>query len=127
MSINRVYHPYDIWEETYSNMWGSVKDKDSYFNVAVEFTGNHELYGQNMRRVIKEWPVSCEHNLTNITQNRKAWIGHAACALAFGCPEDIVRKAWSFLSEDQQAKANNQADMAIEEWERNYSEGLCLK
>ena len=127
MSIDRVYHPYDIWEETYSNMWGNVKEKDSYLKVAIEFTGNHVLYGQNMLRVIKEWPVSCEHNLTNTTQNRRSWIGHAACALAFGCPEDIVRKAWSYLSEEQQVKANNEADMAIEEWERSYSEGLCLK
>lgn len=125
MLIKRIYHPYDAWEETYSNMWGNVKNKDSYLQVAIEFTGNAKLYGQNMLRVQNEWKKSCEHNLTNTTQNRRAWIGHAACALAFGCPENIVREAWAYLSEDQQKEANDVADIAIKEWERAYLEGIC--
>jgi len=120
-TISRVWHPYWLWEETESNMWGRVADKEGYLKRAIEFTGNAELYGSYMLRVIEEWPYSCEHNLSNATQNRKAWIGHAACAFAFECPEDIVRKAWGYLSETQQAAANKKADEAIKEWERNYA------
>lgn len=118
MSIKRIYHPHYLWEEVGANMWGKVKDRDSYLGVAIEFTGNHELYGYHMKRVAKEWKHSCEHNLTNTTQNRRAWIGHAACAFAFACPEDIVREAWSHLTESQQFNANNMADIAILEWEK---------
>lgn len=121
MLIERIYHPYSIWEEADTNMWGSVKDKEAYLKVAIEFTSNHKLYGAHMNRVVNEWKYSCEHNLSNVTQNRKAWIGHAACALAFNCPEDIVRKAWGYLTDEQRIAANQEADKAIIKWELNYS------
>lgn len=122
-SINRIYHPYWKWEEVSYNMWGKVKDRDFYLKKAIEFTGSHCLYGVFMNRVIHEWPLSCEHNLSATDQNRKAWLGHAACALAFQCPEDIVRQAWSHLTEDQQTLANRQAELAIIVWEGRQ----CLK
>lgn len=128
MPLKRIYHPYTEWEETHSNMWRSVKKRDSYLDVAIEFTGDAELYGNHMKNVLREWKKSCEHNLSNDTQNRRAWIGHAACALAFGCPEDIVREAWGYLSEQQQLDANKAADMAIQQWEDIHLRGLkCLK
>lgn len=98
-------------------MWGSVKNRNDYLSRAIEFTGNAELYGEWMMKVVREWVKSCEHNLSNRTQNRRAWVGHAACAMAFGCPEDIVRDAWKHLSIKQQEDANHQADLAIEYWE----------
>lgn len=116
-SLNRIYHPYWDWEEVGHNMWGSVKDRNKYLQWAIDFTGDAERYGSYMLRVTKEWPLSCEHNLTDAFQNRKAWIGHAACALANRCPEDIVRQAWSRLSRDQQKAANCKAEEAIKEWE----------
>lgn len=119
----RIYHPYWDWEEIDFNMWGTVKDRAKYLKEAIEFTGDHKKYGRFMMRVATEWTRSCEHNLSNKTQNRKAWIGHAACAMAFGCPEDIVREAWSHLSEEQQKLANDQADKAIKYWESM----LCQK
>lgn len=125
MKIDRVYHPYYAWEETYTRMWSKVKDREAFLRVAIDFTGDAERYGQFMRIVTEVWPVSCEHNLTNKEQNRKAWIGHAACAFAFGCPEDVVRQAWGFLSKEQQDAANLQAEQAIDAWEEKYLEGKC--
>ena len=120
--LTRVYLPYYLWEETYTNMWGTVKDKKLYLKRAIDFTGNHVLYGKWMMRVVDEWHLSCIHNLSCRGMNRQAWIGHAACALAFNCPEDIVRHAWQYLSEEQQILANNEADKAIAVWEKRYLE-----
>jgi hypothetical protein len=119
--IKRAYLPYWEWEEVEANMWGTVENKQDFLDRAIKFTGDAKLYGSYMLRVIEEWPNSSLHNLSNITQNRRAWVGHAACALAFQCPEDIVRYAWSFLSCQQQNEANAQADHAIAEWEKNYA------
>lgn len=119
--IERIYHPYWLWEEVQHNMWGKVDNRAHYLNMAIEFTGSTELYGEFMMRATLNWPYSCEHNLTNKTQNRKAWIGHAAVALAFQCPEDIVRKAWGFLTEKQQIEANDKAALAIQSWETSYA------
>jgi len=118
--MKRIYHNYLKWEEHHAGMWQSVpKDEgDKLLKEAIEFTGNPELYGSYMQRIIMEWPISCEQNLTDRSMNRQAWIGHAACCLAIGCPEHITRAAWHFLSRDQQDKANAQADRAILAWEK---------
>jgi hypothetical protein len=98
-------------------MWGSVPNRAIALDAAIKFTGDHEVYGLWMMRVVKRWRYSCEHNLSDKSQNRKAWIGHAACAYAMQIPEDIIRKAWSFLSDEQQVLANKEADKAIKYWE----------
>lgn len=98
-------------------MWGRVKNRDEWLKRAIEFTADHLIYGAYMLKVTKEWKHSCEHNLSSPWQNRRAWIGHAAVALAIQCPEDIVRQAWGFLTEEQQRLANSAADSAIEAWE----------
>jgi len=125
--FKRVYHPYALWEEISHNMWGDVENEKQWLEKAIEFTGNYKLYGSFMQRVIKEWPISCENALTDYNMNRKAWIGHAAAALAMQCPEHITRKAWKHLSYEQQYLANEEASRAIRAWENNYlkSKQLC--
>jgi hypothetical protein len=120
-----IWHPYTTWEEMQFNMWGNVKDRAQWLQKAIDFTGDHELYGSWMLKVIDIWPMSCEQNLTKLDTNRKAWIGHAAVALAIQCPEDIVRQAWGFLSDEQQRLANQKAQEAINKWE--FNRGFCGK
>ncbi len=119
-----IWHPFWMWEELNFNMWGDVENKKQWLEKAITFTGNHELYGFWMFKVADNWKYSCEHNLTKLDTNRKAWIGHAAVAMAIQCPEDIVRQAWSFLSEQQQKDANNQALNAIKYWENKNAKNI---
>jgi hypothetical protein len=120
MKLKRVYRPYDQWEEVTFNMWGEVPNRKLSTVQAVEFTGKPALYGTFMRRVTREWPVSCENALTDYFINRRAWLGHAAVALALRIPEDITRAAWKFLNHEQQLLANKEADAAIQAWEHAY-------
>lgn len=126
IKFKRVYHPACKWEEIDSNMWGTVECATQFLRMAIEFTGNDELYGSFMLRVIDEWPVSCENALTDYRLNRKAWIGAAACALAFQCPEDVVRKAWGYLTDEQRKLANRRAAYAIGKWEERAKSRLQL-
>ena len=114
------------WEEIQTNMWGSVDNKKLWLKKATKFTGDHCLYGRFMIRVVNEWPISCENALTDGFINRRAWIGHAACALAINCPESITREAWGQLTNEQQFLANKKADDAIRLWEYNYSKSKGL-
>lgn len=125
--FKRIWHPFHKWEEVQFNMWGKVENRRDFYEKAIIFTGNHKLYGSYMIRVVNEWPVSCENALTDYYMNRKAWIGHAACALAIGCPEDITRQAWKELTYEQQYLANTEASRAISSWENMYiqSKELC--
>lgn len=120
--MNRVWHPYTAWECYRNGMWDIVdsKSRSKMLKAAFNFTGDAELYGSWMMRVIKDWPITCEHHLTDTSSNRRAFIGHAATNLAIKVPEDITRKAWGYLSKKQQDDANYKADLAIEAWERMY-------
>jgi hypothetical protein len=120
IKLPQVWHPLQQWEEVAHNMWGKVKDRSGYLQQAIDFTGDHERYGHFMRRVCAEWPISTENAFTDPHLNHKAWLGHAACALAFRCPEDIVRQAWSFLGNEQKLLANKEARRAIAAWRRAY-------
>ena len=126
MTLPRVYHPVSHWEECDFNMWGDCDDREETLNLAIDFTGDHERYGHYMVRVTNEWPISCENALTDHHLNRRAWLGHAACALYGRIPEDVTREAWRHLSNEQQLLANNQASKAIRDWEYRYSENHGL-
>jgi len=125
--FKRVYHPYELWEEIRFGMWDDVSEEKEWLEKAILFTGDHKLYGSFMMRVVSEWSVSCENALTDYNINRRAWVGHAACALDIGCPEHITRKAWRFLSYEQQYLANEEASRAIRTWENNYFKSQQLR
>jgi len=127
MKLKRVWLPIDCWEEIPANMWGEPCNRRLCLQQAVIFTGNHRLYGRYMQRVVLEWPNSCINALTDYNLNRKAWIGHAACALALRCPEDITRQAWGLLTNEQRILANSQADRAIQSWETRYRASLGIR
>lgn len=126
MKFDRVYQPLEKWEEIPANMWGEATDAKAMLEQAIAFTADHKLYGAHMMAVANEWPVSCENALTDEALNKRAWIGHAACAHALACPEDITRKAWGYLTDEQRLLANKAATRAIRYWSRNYrtSKGL---
>lgn len=98
-------------------MWGDAEPKNQWLKKAIEFTSDYNLYGLWMIKVAEQWKYSCEHNLTKTDINKKAWIGHAAVAMAIQCPEDIVREAWGYLTQEQQDMANMRAQEAINHWE----------
>lgn len=117
-TMKRKYYNYQEWEEYRKGMWRKVQahEENEYLKKAIDFTGNHILYGSYMREVLRQWPISCQQNLSNPDINHKAWIGQAACCIAFDCPEYIVRMAWHYLTKNQQDLANEQAELAYKAW-----------
>ncbi len=120
LPMPRIFHPYEIWEDYLAGMWRDItkEEQRAMLPKAIEFTGDAALYGSFMQRVIREWPITCEHNLSDAGQNRKAFIGHAAACLAIGAPEYVTREAWGHLTLRQQDEANAEADRAIRDWRR---------
>lgn len=121
--MKQIYHPYQKWEDFRNGMWRkeTKEYEERMLHEVIEFTGNHIKYGNAMLRVIKEWKISCEHNLSNQSINRKAWIGHAACCIEKSYPEYLVRTAWAMLTEQQRVDANKKADYAIQKWIENFN------
>lgn len=119
----RIFHHYLLWEDYKNGMWTRLKptDESDFIEKAILFTGDYQLYGSYMMKVAEHWPICCEQNLSNLSQNRRAWIGQAASCMAINCPEYITRQAWGCLTQQQQDDANEMADTAIRWWEDNKS------
>ena len=118
--MKQLFHNYIHWEDFKNGMWKRVTaiEENSMLLTAIEFTGDAERYGKAMLRVVNEWPITCEHNLTDSSLNRRAFIGHCAVCLELGIPEYITRLAWHELSQKQQDDANLKADYAIQIFEK---------
>jgi len=123
----QVFHPYNLWEDHkhgfYNNISGSNK-MQMILDVVTLFSNPTEtnLY---MNRVVKEWKFSCEHNFTNPSMNRIAYLGQAACALYKGIPSTVTMEAWHEVPDNYKEIANQIAEDCIVKWEKNYS--LCQK
>lgn len=124
--LKQVWRKVSEWEEVSHNMWGESLDPKGDLEKAIAFTGDYKLYGSYMKRVCEEWPVSCENALTDPHLNQKAWLGHAAVAMALGIPEDITRKAWGFLTDEQKYLANKEAEREVTLWKERYIKSQCV-
>ena len=117
--MNRICHNYKKWEDwkagMYSNACDNIKDTIS---DSLELLSSPTDLHEAMMRVCNEWVYSSEHNLTDISINRQAWLGQAACCFNHGCPEQYTRLAWWSLSEKQRNEANTVADIVIQYYER---------
>ena len=124
--MKQVYKPYWKWECYNNGMWNKVDKltEENMLKTAIEFTGNHILYGEQMRKVVYEWANTIEHHLTNKGINRRAFLGHCAVFYKLQIPEYIVRKAWKHLTDNQRILADNEAEKTIKEWELWYMRKL---
>ena len=120
----RVYIPFWFWEDFQNGMWRKLKKENEpeMLKKAIEFTGDHIRYGKAMRTVILAWPETMLNSLTNVSINRRAFLGHCACTYAFNCPEYITRMAWRELTDRQRELADRQAQNTIDWWVKNRME-----
>ncbi len=115
---NRIFHTFDKWEAVPAGFFASgVKNKTKAECEAeyCAFLGDLTAFASGMDKVFKEWPNSCEHNLTNSSMNRIAWLGQAAACAAKGLPSTF-RAGFAQLSEADQAKANELALEYLNTW-----------
>lgn len=129
VSKNRIYHPYTLWEDYkagfYNNVSGDIKKE--MINKVVDFFRNPKLTRDFMMKVVKEWKYSCEHNLTNESMNKVAYIGQGACCIYAGIPSTITMEAWSKVPKESQLEADKIALDVIEYWKKqNEKIQLCL-
>lgn len=120
--MNRVYHPYVVWEDHREGMYQKECFMDEQQMIAdCEATlACPQWLEEGMKFVSYNWANAAEHNLTNTHRNRQAWLGQAACCFYHGAPEYITKLAWNNLTDQQRAAANTVADHIIRHWETQY-------
>jgi hypothetical protein len=128
--MKRVYHHYEKWEETAAGLWRRPTgvERQMWIETAAEFMRDTELFRAGMLRAVKEWPISCEVNFTSPGTNQQAWLGHAACCISTGCPEEPTRAAWWTLTQELRDAADKAAAEVIVLWQNDYMKGeLCQR
>ena len=127
--MNRIYHPYWKWEDHkagfYDNISGALKLE--LIQKGIEMFNSEKLTRENMFFIVDNWRFSCEHNLSNPSMNKIAYIGQGACCIYAGIPSTITMELWSMLTKEVQDRSNKIALEAIERWNKqNKLIQLCL-
>jgi hypothetical protein len=115
--FDRVFHPYTEWEDYRAGMWRAVP-VDTHAAAAAAILGDPDIFYGAAVDMLAAWPNAAEHNLTNLEQNRRAWLGQAACCYLAGASEAATRLAWWLLLLTERDTANAVADRVIAEWEQ---------
>lgn len=116
--MERIFHPWDKWEDYNFNFYATAgnaiveKHREKIFEVLCDA----EICKTQMTRVINEWKYSCEHNLSNISLNRVAYLGQAACANYGNIPAKATQALWREIPEEKRNIADGIAKEVFEIW-----------
>ena len=115
---DRIFHTYDKWEAIEYNFYGSTHKKYTKIQCeykCAELLADLQEFESVLQKIIKEWVYSCEHNLTNKSMNRIAWLGQAALAYKHQIP-CIFCSGYNLLNENQQLNADLMALKYLNIW-----------
>ena len=118
--MTRIYHRWEKWECYRAGFFSqspptgmSKKDCEAAYTT---FLRDYKAFARAMKRNLMEWPYSCEHNLSNESLNRIAWLGQSAICIAQGIPS-CFRGGFNLLSEEEeQTTANALALSYLNKW-----------
>jgi len=117
--VPRVYRPYWQWEDWNAGLYKAPWDLTAEVIAARELLSSPQRLENAMRAVVDAWPLAAEHQLSNMEQNRRAWLGWAACKHAAGATAVATRAAWPQLTDDERDIANACAFRVIRDWEED--------
>ena len=115
----QIFHPYHLWEDHKHGFYDNISggNKEEMITEVVSLFCDPTNTKKFMRRVIDEWKYSCEHNFTNPSMNKIAYLGQSACALYKGIPSTVTMEAWSNVPIEFQSIADKIALDNISVWE----------
>ena len=117
--MDQIYIEYQKWEDYLSGMYNmnDTIDKDKKVINAINLLSNPNQFYNVCNALVNDWKNATDVNLSNKNQNRKAWLGAAACMYKHKVPEYLTRIAWSLLNKQVQDVANRIAEKIIQEYE----------
>lgn len=115
---DRIFHTFDLWEsvkydffETTHKTLTPVQCEYKYKQLLTDTT----KFKAVLEKVTSEWVYSCEHNLTNKSMNRIAWLGQAALAYEYKIPASFS-SGWKLLTSEEQKAADEVALTVLNDW-----------
>ena len=120
--MDRIWHPYYLWEDYKSGFYKSEcqLSKEEQIDLSKKLFEDKKDFEKILKKIITEWKYSCEHNLTNESLNKIAWLGQAACAYKYKISNDISREGYNLLSKKDKQEADKIAERMYTRWETEY-------
>lgn len=94
--------------------------KDNTLQLYASLLKSPAKFEAALQVIIRDWQYSCEHNLTNETMNRIAYLGQASCALIYQVPHNVSMPGFNLLTPDEQLAANSMAEKYLNLWIKNH-------
>lgn len=121
--MKKIWHPYLEWECFHAGMYSRKLptgfDSESARIAYRDFLSDIQRFKNAMGRVLAEWPISCEHFLTNESLNRVAWLGQSSMCIETGI-SSWYRAGFKLLSDAQAKRANIAAEEYLRKWIVEY-------
>lgn len=119
MEVKRVYHHLNKWECLKFGMYDDAdrlgRSADECKKLYALFLSDLPRFEGAIKKVFSEWPLSCEHFLTNPNHNRIAWIGQSSMCIDSKVPCKF-RAGFMLLCVKQREEANKVARIHLAEW-----------
>lgn len=127
--MNRVFFHYEDLEEFKCGMWKIVRGEQRTANSEASASLMRDIprFKIALYRAVEEWPKSCQQSMTSDAVNRIAFLGHAACCIGVGSPEENTRIGWHLLNQREQDAANLAAKEVLDYWENIYMQEVQLE
>lgn len=118
--IERVLHTWDEWECYPAGFYDekphdTTMSDDDCTRVYAELLRDIPAFKAAMAGVLRDWPNSCEHYLSNERMNRIAWLGQSALCYAHGIPRRF-RSGYMLLTDEEKLAANTAALEYLNIW-----------
>lgn len=126
--MKQIFEHYTKWEDFQAGMYqtDNIKDKDQKVIDAIKLLSDSNAFYNALKQILITWKIASDVNMTNKQQNRRAWLGAAACMFVCNTPECLTRIAWGLLNKEVQDKANAVAEKIILEYENNNTNEKTL-
>lgn len=120
--MDRIWHPYWLWEDYKNGFYKSEceYDKEKQIELSQKLFENTQEFKKILKKVVDEWQYSCEHNLTNESMNKIAYLGQAACAYKYKISNDISREGYNNLTKKEKLEADKIAEKIYNRWLTRY-------
>ena len=123
--MKQRYHPYPLWEDWAAGMYRREPINHERVTAAGNLLACPTTFRDTATLMVAEWRYSTEHNLSDLSQNRQAWLGQASSLYAVGASQAETCIAWNTRMDDHQRwEANRVADTIINTW---YSSAFQLE
>lgn len=117
--MRRSYYTWDEWECYPAGFYENKPERDitdqQCKTIYRDLLKDIPRFKDALRRVLTEWPNSCDHYLTNERMNRIAWLGQASLCIAEGVPS-TYRNGYMMLTVEERYRADLAALWALNLW-----------